>query len=79
MASIVTVLQDNAEVISVGLLKWLLGGMTALILILIAWIKSLLAENKELANAYIQDLKDRNKAVTRQNTPPAIPKPTQNP
>lgn len=61
------------EMISVALMKWAIGGLVALVLILIAWLKSALAENKALAQQFIQDLKERNRTVTR-NTPPPMPK-----
>ncbi len=70
-----SVMVTEQETISVSLMKWALGGMAGLVLILIAWLKSALKENKELSEAWIADLRERNKAVSRQPTPEAFPRP----
>ena len=47
----------------IGFCKWLLGGMAALILLLVAWIKTLLADNKATTEARIADLKEQYKTL----------------
>lgn len=56
---------NDPGTIDVAVFKWIIGGLSAFVLLLVAWIKGLLDKIEKLNESRINDLKDSYKTLKK--------------